>query len=128
MVQGTSRSGWTATCVKPCRPSHCAARRRPRSRRKIGWAVAAAVGPIALLLAWVMQPPPPALFGSISRIQNGEALLDSRSLHRRSLRVGDLLRSGDELTAHGVGLISLPSGINLRISADTLIRALGQND
>jgi hypothetical protein len=103
-------------------------RERSPSRRKIGWAVAAAVGSIALALAWVMQPPPPAVFGSISRIQTGETLVDSRSLQRRSLRVGDLLRAGDEITAQGIGLISLPSGINLRVGADTLIRALGQND
>ena len=80
------------------------------------------------LLAWVMQPPAPALFGVGAQIGTGETLLDSRSHQRRSLRVGDLLRSGDEITAHGVGLISLASGINLRIGADTLIRALGQND
>lgn len=103
--------------------------RPPRSHQKMGWAVAAVVVSIVLVLAWIMRPPPTsALFGSISKIQNGEIVLDSKSVAHRSVRVGDLLRTGDELTAHGVGLISLPSGSNVRIGTDTVIRALGQSD
>jgi hypothetical protein len=103
--------------------------RRGRSRVKLWASLAAAVGSIALLLAWVMRPAPtPALFGSVSRIENGPALLDSPTVQHRALRAGDVLRSGDELTAHGVGLISLPLGGNLRVSADTVIQVLGQSD
>jgi hypothetical protein len=99
------------------------------SRRRVWAAVAAGICSIALILAWVTRSPPtPALFGSISRIENGETILDSKGVQRRSVRVGDVLHSGDELTAHGIGLVSLPAGSNLRISAETVVNVLGQND
>jgi hypothetical protein len=119
-IQAAVQQEWAS--VHPARP-------RGRSRQKLWSALAAAVGSIALMLAWVMRPPPaPAVFGSVSRVENGETLLDSSSVQHRTIRVGDVLRSGDELTVHGVGLISLPSGSNLRVSADTVIRVLGQSD
>jgi len=102
---------------------------RGRSRAKLWIALAAAIGSVALLLAWVIRPPPtPELFGSVSRIESGSARVDSRTVQHRPLRAGDLLRSGDELTVHGSGLISLPSGSNLRIGADTAIRVLAAGD
>ena len=119
-IQAAVRQEWTSTHQ---------ARPRGRSRQRLWSALAAAVGSIALMLAWIMRPPPaPAVFGSVSRVEKGETLLDSSSVQHRTLQVGDILRSGDELTAHGVGLISLPSGSNLRVSADTVIRVSGQSD
>jgi hypothetical protein len=100
-----------------------------RSRRRLWIALAAAVGCVALMLAWVTRPlPTPALFGSVSRIENGPALIDSNSVQHQSVHVGDPLRTGDELTTHGFGLISLPSGSNLRIAAGTVIRVLEGTD
>ena len=108
--------------------------RRSNSRRKVWAAVAAGVCSIALILAWVTRSPPtPALFGSLSRIENGriengETLLGAKGVQGRSVHVGDLLHAGDELTAHGIGLVSLPAGSNLRIGAETVINVLGQSD
>jgi hypothetical protein len=119
-IQAAVRQEWAS--VHPARP-------RGPSRRKLWAALAAAIGSIALILAWIVRPPPaPAVFGSVSRVENAETLLDSSSVQHGTIRAGDVLRSGDELTAHGVALISLPSGSNLRVSADTVIRALGQSD
>jgi ferric-dicitrate binding protein FerR (iron transport regulator) len=119
-IQAAVRQEWASTHQ---------GRPRGRSQQRLWSALAAAVGSIALMLAWVMRPPPaPAVFGSVSRVENGRTLLDSSRVQHRTLQVGDILRSGDELTAHGVGLISLPSGSNLRISADTVIRVSGQSD
>jgi ferric-dicitrate binding protein FerR (iron transport regulator) len=103
--------------------------RRSNSRRRVWAAVAAGVCSIALILAWVTRSPPaPALFGSILRIENGETILGSKGVQRRSVHVGDILHAGDELTANGIGLVSLPGGSNLRIGAETLINVLGQSD
>ena len=102
---------------------------RPTLRRRVWVAIAAGVCSIALLLGWIARSPPtPAVFGSISRIENGEAILGSKGVQRRSARVGDALHSGDELTAHGIGLVLLPAGSNLRISAETVINFLGPSD
>jgi hypothetical protein len=99
------------------------------SRRRVWAAVAAGVCSLVLILAWVTRSPPtPVLFGSISRIEKGETILGSKGVQHRSARVGDTIHSGDELTAHGIGLVSLPAGSNLRVGAETVINVLGRSD
>jgi ferric-dicitrate binding protein FerR (iron transport regulator) len=102
---------------------------RSISRRRVWVAVAAGICSIALILAWLTRTPPtPVLFGSISRIENGETVVGSKGVQGRSVRVGDPIRPADVLTAHGIGLVSLPAGSNLRIGAETVINVLGQSD
>jgi ferric-dicitrate binding protein FerR (iron transport regulator) len=102
---------------------------RSSSRRRLWAAVAAGMCSTALILAWVTRSPPaPVLFGSISRIEQGETTFGSKGVQPRSARVGDVLHSGDELTAHGIGLVLLPAGSNLRVGAETVISVLGRSD
>lgn len=99
------------------------------SRRKLWMALAAGLCAIALILAWIKQPPStPLLFGSASRIDQGPSLLRSTGAPSHSLLPGDSVRTGDEITVQGLALISLREGSNLRLAAGTVIEVLGPND
>jgi FecR protein len=106
------------------------ARRPARSRRMLWAALAASLGILALGLAWVLHPPTPApiAFGVVSLIDQSRAHIKSRNPPVRPVRVGDLLYCGDELATRGPGRISLSSGDNLRVNADTELRFLGPGE
>jgi ferric-dicitrate binding protein FerR (iron transport regulator) len=94
------------------------ARRQRLNRRR--WALvsmAAALLIVAVSGIWFVRPTTPqALFGSVYRADGG---IDKRALLRhRTLRAGDLVRAGDELTAGGGPvLIAIAGGGSLRIAA-----------
>jgi len=87
--------------------------RHARAVRRGRWAsLAAAVVVIAVTTAWFAKHPgEPAVFGSISRSDAG---IDVR-------HVGDPLRSGDTVRAHGPMLVLPAAGGSLRIAADSTV-------
>jgi len=88
--------------------------RRSRAIRRWGWAsLAAAVLVIAVTTAWFTKfAGEPVVFGSISR-SDGNGV----DVHH----VGDLLRAGDTVRAHGPMLVLLAAGGSVRIAADSTV-------
>jgi ferric-dicitrate binding protein FerR (iron transport regulator) len=100
-----------------------ASHRRSRAIRRWGWAsLAAAVVVVAVTTAWLAKfAGEAAVFGSISRSDGIGVDVRFASIRRRTLHVGDPLRAGDTVKAHGPMLVLLAAGGSLRIAADSAV-------
>jgi ferric-dicitrate binding protein FerR (iron transport regulator) len=97
------------------------------SRRARWGSLAAAAALLALLVAWYIGPPANSTnFGLIARSEVGDTNVRFQFVRQRVLKVGETVRTGDKLTAHGPVLISLSSGGTLRIAADTVLQITGE--
>ena len=104
---------------------------RLRSRTPLWVALAASLGILGLGLAWVLHPwpaPTPIVFGTIAFVDQDNARVESQDHQLQPVRIGALLHAGDDLTTRGPGRISLPSGDNLRVGANSQIRLLAPGD
>jgi hypothetical protein len=97
------------------------------SRRVLWGSLAAAVTLFALLVVWYVTPVADSTnFGLIARSDMGNTSVRYQWVRQRALQVGDALRTGDKLTAHGPVLIALSGGGTLRIAADTVVEITGE--
>jgi len=104
---------------------------RLRSRTPLWVALAASLGILGWGLAWVLHPwpaPTPIVFGTIAFVDQDNARVESQDHQLQPVRIGALLHAGDDLTTGGPGRISLPSGDNLRVGANSQIRLLAPGD
>jgi ferric-dicitrate binding protein FerR (iron transport regulator) len=96
-------------------------------RRALWGSLAAAVALLAFLVAWYIAPPTGSTnFGLVARSDVGNADIRFQFVRRRAVKVGDTVRAGDKLTAHGPVLISLSGGGTLRIAAGTILDITGE--
>jgi hypothetical protein len=96
-------------------------------RRALWGSLAAAVALLAFLTVWYSAPPGNSTnFGLIARSDVADADVRFQFVRQRALRIGDTVRSGDELTAHAPVLISLSGGGTVRIAADTVLEITGE--
>jgi ferric-dicitrate binding protein FerR (iron transport regulator) len=104
--------------------------RRARQARRRRWAsLAAAVSVLAVTVTWFVRPAVDRVeFGSITRLGSGNVDVRFAVVRHRALHVGDVLRAGDTLTAHGPALLSLPGGGTLRIAADSVVDVTSANE
>jgi len=97
------------------------------SRLALWGSVAAAAALLAFLVVWYIEPPADSTnFGLIARLDVGTTDVRFQFVRQRALQVGDPVRTGDKLTAHGPVLISLSGGGSLRIAADTVLEITGE--
>jgi len=97
------------------------------SRLALWGSVAAAAALLAFLVVWYIAPPADSTnFGLIARLDVGTTDVRFQFVRQRALQVGDPVRTGDKLTAHGPVLISLSGGGSLRIAADTVLEITGE--
>jgi ferric-dicitrate binding protein FerR (iron transport regulator) len=76
---------------------------------------------------WYITPPADSTnFGLIARSDMGNTNVRFQWVRQRVLQVGDTVRTGDQLTAHGPVLIALSGGGTLRIAADTVVEITGE--
>ena len=96
-------------------------------RRALWGSLAAAVALAAFLLVWYLASPGDSThFGQIARVDVGETNVRFQFVRQRTLHVGDTLRTGDKLSAHGPLLISLSDGGSLRVAAGTVLEIAGE--
>jgi ferric-dicitrate binding protein FerR (iron transport regulator) len=100
---------------------------RPTTSRRTLWgSLAATAALLVFLVVWYSSPPADsANFGLIARSDVRETNVRFQLVRQRALQVGDAVRSGDKLTAHGPVLISLSGGGTLRVAADTVLEITG---
>ena len=92
-----------------------------RHRWYLGLGLAAGLAVLAVSL-FVRAPTGDAqVLGRIARVLDGGVELSSWVVGHRALAVGDPVRVGDQLTAHGLVLLSLAQGGTLRVAAGTSI-------
>ncbi len=97
------------------------------SRRALWGSLAAAVALLAFLVVWYMAPSGDSTnFGRIARSDVGDTNVRLQFVRQRALHLGDTLRAGDKLTAHGPVLVSLSDGGTLRVAADTVLEITGE--
>jgi len=97
---------------------------RSRWRAPVRWAAAACVAALVATAAIEWRDPGGVAIGTVSRL--GAGTIDARwsVLRHRTLRPGDALRIGDEITTAGPVLITLPQGGTLRIAAGGAVRVV----
>ncbi len=101
-------------------------RTAPSSRRR-WFALAAAVVAAVGVVSWIARPPAQAaLFGSVSRTDEGALSVLSAHYPGRNLTQGGELRVGDRLTAQGPALVALARGGTLRISATSELAVISR--
>ncbi len=97
-------------------------------RRRVA-SLAAALVIVSLAALWYARPVgDSAPFGVIARTNVGDAGIRFEIVRQRTLKAGDLLRTGDTLTTHGPVLVSLSNGGTIRIAADTVMAITGEAD
>jgi hypothetical protein len=90
-------------------------------------ALASAVSAVVITVAFLSRPASePTIVGSLSRLDAGSVELRLSLFRHRELKVGDPIRSGDAVTAHGPVLVTLARGGTLRVAADTLFEVTGE--
>src|ERR1700736_1804735 len=104
--------------------------RRARQARRRRWAsLAAAVSVIAVMGTWFAKTATDRVeLGSITRLGGGNIDVRFAVIRHHALHVGDELRAGDTLTAHGPALVSLSGGGTLRIAGDSVVNVRGPGE
>ena len=99
------------------------AQRKPRRKPRRAWYLGLAAALVVVALVFLARGPVDgdAAIGRVARILNGSVEVRSWVVRHRALAVGDLVRVGDRLTAHGLALISLAPGGTLRVAAGTAV-------
>src|ERR1700704_5019489 len=104
-------------------------RRSWLTRGKRWVAIAAAASLAVVTIAWFAgSPVSPVVFGSIARLNEPDTDVRFMIVRHRTLRVGDALRTGDTLAAHGAVLVSLGTGGTLRVAAASVIEILSPTE
>jgi hypothetical protein len=106
---------WRATTL--------AARPQPRTILRHPWylGLAAALAVVALGLLVRGPVSSGAALGQVARVLDGGVEVRYGLVRHRALAVGDPVRIGDRLTAHGLVLLTLAQGGTLRIAAGTTV-------
>jgi hypothetical protein len=96
---------------------------RPIRYRRWKWAAAVGLASVAAATLTLLPRPvdEPAIVGSLSRLDGGGVDRRFSFFRHRLLKLGDPLRAGDTVTAHGPALVALAHGGTLRIAANTVI-------
>jgi hypothetical protein len=104
--------------------------RRARQARRRRWAsLAAAVSVTAVMGTWFAKTATDRMeFGSIARLGGGNIDVRFALIRHRVLHMGDELRTGDTLIAHGPALVALSGGGTLRIAQDSVVDVTGAGE
>jgi ferric-dicitrate binding protein FerR (iron transport regulator) len=104
--------------------------RVPAVRIRRSWmlalAAAASIAGVTVIGVVTRSVAEPAVVGTLSRLPDGAIEARWALVRLRSLHVGDALRVGDTLTAHGPALVSLNGGGTLRIAAGAVVQVSGK--
>src|SRR5258708_952382 len=114
-VRAAVRQEWRATTLS--------ARPQPRTILRHPWysALAAALAVVALWFLFRGSVHSGAVVGQVARVLDGGVEVRYGLIRHRALAFGDPVRIGDQLTAHGLVLLSLGQGGTLRIAAGTTV-------